>query len=410
MYDAIIIGARRAGSPTAMLLARKGYRVLLLDKGGFSSDTLSLAHTIYQPGIAYLKQWGLLERIVESNCPPLRRMRFDVGPFALEGMPPPVGDIAFGYAPRRRVLDTILVEAAVQAGAELREHFTVKELLADGRRVTGIRGYVAGGAMVTEQARIVIGADGIRSFVARSVQAPAYNARPALTCTYCSYWNDLPLAGIELYVRPGQMIILVPTNDGQTSISAFWPNAAFPEVRANIEERFMWAVASIPGLAERVRGAQQIGQFHGSADMPFFFRKPYGPGWALAGDAGHHKDPITSQAISDSFRDAALLSEAIDAGLSGRQPLDPALAEYERRRNEAARPLYEWTYQLATLATPPEMWQLFTALRHNQDQTNRFFGLIAGSTSFHEFFAPENLGRIMGAEMNLWTQSHYSPE
>lgn len=397
MYDAIVVGARCAGSPTAMLLARQGYRVLLLDRASFPSDTLS-THYIHQPGMAHLKQWGLLEQVVASNCPPFRQLRFDVGPFALEGLAPPVGDTIFGYAPRRRVLDQILVEAAVQAGAELREHFTVKELLTDGRRVTGIRGHAVGGAMVSEQAPIVIGADGMRSFVARSVQAPTYETRPTLTCAYYSYWSDLPLAGAELYPRPGQMIILGLTNDGQTSVTVFWPNAAFSKVRTDIEGHFMQALEGIPGLAERVRRGRRTEPFYGSADLPFFFRKPYGPGWALVGDAGYHKDPITAQGISDAFRDVELLSQAIDAGLSGRQPLEAALAGYEQQRNKAAMPLYEFTYQLAALQPPaPEMQQLFAALRHNQAQTDRFFGLIAGTVSLSEFFAPENLGQIIGA-------------
>jgi 2-polyprenyl-6-methoxyphenol hydroxylase-like FAD-dependent oxidoreductase len=129
---------------------------------------------------------------------------------------------------------------------ELRQHFTVKELLTDGRRVTGIRGHAAGGAMVSEHAPIIIGADGMRSFVARSVQAPTYEARPTLTCAYYSYWSDLPLMGAELYPRPGQMIILGLTNDGQTSVTVFWPNAAFPQVRTNIEGHFMQALRVYP--------------------------------------------------------------------------------------------------------------------------------------------------------------------
>ena len=132
MYDAIVVGARCAGSPTAMLLARKGYRVLLLDKAGFPSDTLS-THYIHQPGIARLKQWGLLDKVVASNCPPIRQQRSDVGPFALVGTPPPADGVTEGYAPRRTLLDQILVDGAVAAGAELREHFSVQELLMNGR-------------------------------------------------------------------------------------------------------------------------------------------------------------------------------------------------------------------------------------------------------------------------------------
>ncbi|HET9496178.1 MAG TPA: NAD(P)/FAD-dependent oxidoreductase, partial [Chloroflexia bacterium] len=362
---------------------------------GFPSDTLS-THYIHQPGVAQLKKWGLLEKVQESNCPPARYLSLDVGPFALTGTPTPVDGVAYGYAPRRTVLDKILVDAAVQAGAELREHFTVKELVTDGDRVTGIRGHTAGGATVTEHASIVVGADGMRSMVARSVQAPTYNERPARTCVYYSYWSDLPVDGAELYTRPGRLIVFGPTNDAKTLVIIYWPHSDFHRVRSDIESSFMQAIDMVPGLAERVRNGRRSERFEGTADLPFFFRKPYGPGWALVGDAGYHKDPNTAEGISDAFRDADLLAEAIDAGLSGRRPLDEALGDYEQRRNEAVMPIYEMTHQLAGLEPPsPEMQQLFAALRYNQEQTDRFFGTLAGTVPIPEFFAPENIERII---------------
>jgi flavin-dependent dehydrogenase len=397
MYDAIVVGARCAGAPTAMLLARRGYRVLMVDRAGFPSDTLS-THYIHQPGVARLKRWGLLERVVASNCPPAVRQVVDVGPFAIAGTPPPIEGVAEAYAPRRRVLDQILVEAAVAAGAELREHVAVEELLTDGQRVTGIRGRSAGGAAVAETGAIVIGADGLRSLVARSVAAPVHDDRAPLTCAFYSYWSGVAGAGPELYVRPDRMIVTGPTNDGQRMVIVFWPNAAFDAVRADVEGSFMAALDLVPALAERVRAGHRSERFHGTADLPFFFRKPYGPGWALVGDAGYHKDPITAQGIADAFRDAELIAEAIDDGLAGRRALDDALGEYEQRRNEAARATYELTYQFATLQPPPpEMQLLLAALRHDQAQADRFFGTIAGTVPIPEFFAPENMGRIIRA-------------
>jgi flavin-dependent dehydrogenase len=396
VYDAIVVGARCAGSPTAMLLARKGYRVLLLDKAGFPSDTLS-THYIHQPGVARLKRWGLLDRVIASNCPPVRRQTFDVGPFALTGSPPPTDGVAEGYAPRRTVLDKVLVDAAAAAGVEVREHFVVTDLLIDGDRVTGVRGHAVGGATVTEQARIVVGADGVRSLVARTVQAPTYDVRPVLACTYYTYWSDLPLVGPELYPRPDRMIVAGPTNDEQTLVIVYWPIASFHAVRTDIEGHFFAALDVVPHLAERARAGRRSERFRGTADLRNFFRRPYGPGWALVGDAAYHKDPITAQGISDAFRDAELLTDAIDAGFAGRQLLEEALADYERRRNAAVRPIYDLTCQLAALQPPtPEMQALFGALRHDQEQTDRFFGTIAGTVPIPEFFSPENLGRIIG--------------
>src|SRR5262252_74108 len=114
MYDAIIVGARAAGSPTAMLLARKGHRVLLLDRAEFPSDTLS-THYIHQPGVARLARWGLLDQVVAGGCTPVREAIFDPGPFTLTGTPPPADGHADAYAPRRTVLDAILLEAAAKA-------------------------------------------------------------------------------------------------------------------------------------------------------------------------------------------------------------------------------------------------------------------------------------------------------
>jgi flavin-dependent dehydrogenase len=397
MYDAIVIGARCAGSPTAMLLARKGYRVLLLDRGHFPSDTLS-THYIHQPGVAKLSRWGLLDQVVASNCPAIVRATFDFGAFALTGSPPPADGIAAAFCPRRTVLDQLLVTAAVAAGAELRENFSVQELLWNGGAVSGIRGRTAAGRSVTERARIVVGAEGLHSLVARAVQAPAYHVQPPLTCTYYSYWSGLAFEGVELYPRKGRVVITLPTNDGLVCVAVQWLHQEFHALRADVEGNFLRTLEVAPGLAERVRAGQREERFRGTADLPNLFRKPYGPGWALVGDAGYHKDPHLGQGITDAFRDAELLADAIDAGLSGRQPVNAALAAYEQARNQAVLPMYDLTCELASLQPPPpERQQLLAALCGNQEATNRFLGTIAGTVPIPEFFAPTNVERILQA-------------
>jgi len=396
VYDAIVVGARCAGAPTAMLLARKGYRVLLVDKATFPSDVVN-GYYVQQLGSAQLKRWGLLETLQASNCPPLRTLTFDFGAFVLSGTPPPVDDVAEGYAPRRTVLDKILVDAAVNAGAELREECTLHDLVWDGERVTGIRARTKGGTLVTEHTRVVIGADGTHSLVARLMQAPTYNTKPALTCWYAGHWSGVPTNGVEFYLRERRALIACYTNDGLTVVLTGWPHDEFHAFRTDIDGNYFKTVALVPSLADRIRSGKRAERFVGTAETANFFRKPYGPGWALVGDAGYHKDPATAQGISDSFRDAELLTEAIDAGFSARQPLEEALAEYERQRNAAVLPMYEFTCQLANLAEPPsrEMQQLLAALRGNQAETNRFLGAWAGTVPVSEFFAPENVQRIM---------------
>jgi flavin-dependent dehydrogenase len=150
-YDAIVVGARCAGSPTAMLLARKGYRVLVIDRASFPSDTLS-THLIHAPGVAALRRWGLLDRVIASNCPANTTYSFDFGPVTITGTPRPHDGISTAYAPRRTVLDTILVDAAAAAGAEVRERFTLEDIVIDDGVVVGIRGRSADGSSLEERA------------------------------------------------------------------------------------------------------------------------------------------------------------------------------------------------------------------------------------------------------------------
>jgi flavin-dependent dehydrogenase len=395
MYDAIIVGARCAGSPLAMLLAQKGYRVLLTDKSFFPSDTIS-THHVHQPGVLRLKRWGLLEAVRASNCPPLTKMSFDAGPFALTGTPPPIEGVSESFAPRRRVLDDILVRAAERAGAEIREGLTVKDVTFDEHGVNGISGVTRGGTPVMERARIVVGADGKHSSVARSVEARVYNERPKLTCNYYSYWSGVPMKGTELYVRERRMFVADRTNDGLTMVVVALPVEEFQRMRSDVENQFMKELELIPSLAGRLRAGRREEMIRGTGDMPNFFRKPYGAGWALVGDAGYTKDSITAQGITDSFKQAEMLAEAIDEGFSGRRPLEEALADYERSRNEGALAMYEMTCQLAALAPPPpEMLQLLEALRENQEDTNRFLGVTAGTVPVEKFYAPQNVRRII---------------
>ncbi len=395
MYDAIIIGARCAGSPTAMLLARKGYRVLLLEKATLPSE-VPRGHVIMSPGTAILKRWGLLDRVIASNCPPILKLTLDLGPFALSAAPTLAEEGAVLYGPRHGTLDKILADAAVEAGAELREGFLVQEILMEGDRVTGIRGSGPDRVKVTEQAKIVIGADGLYSLVAQTVQAPQYNVQPALTCAYLTYYSGVPVEGATGYLRDNCFIVSFPTNDDKTCIGMQLPKEELRTFRTDVAGNFMKTIDLVPELAERVRGGRQEERILGAGDIPNFFRKPYGPGWALVGDAGYHKDPYTAQGIADAFYGAELLTEAIDAGFSGRRPLEEALADYERQRNEDALPKYELNCQMASFEPPPpEMQQLFVALQGNQAETSRFLGTIVGTVPVPEFFAPENLQRII---------------
>jgi flavin-dependent dehydrogenase len=396
-YDAIVVGARCGGSPTAMLLARSGYRVLLVDKATFPSDTMS-THFVHSPGVSALARWGILERLEATNCPPVTRYSFDFGPITISGTPGPANGAAKAYGPRRIVLDALLVEAAAAAGAELREAFTVEEILVDDGRVTGIRGHAKGGTTVTERARVVVGADGKHSLVAKAVRPERYNEVPPLAPAYYTYWSGLPTDTFETYIRAedDRGWGVLPTHDDLTCVVMGWPRSQFEANRADVEGNYMKSFELAPEFAERMRGAKREARFVGIRDLPGFFRKPYGPGWALVGDAGYHKHPITAFGISDAFRDAEAAAAALDDAFAGRRQYDEAMAGYQRARDEQSQPIYELTCEFAKIEPPPpEMQQLLGAVHGNQEAMDGFVSVMAGTLPAPEFFAPENAARIM---------------
>ncbi len=396
-YDAIVVGARCGGSPTAMLLARNGYRVLLVDRATFPSDTMS-THLAHPPAVAALDRWGILEQLEATNCPPITRYSFDFGPVAVAGTPRPSNGTAKAYCPRRIVLDALLVEAAAAAGTEVREAFTVEEVLIDDGRVTGIRGHAKGGDTVTETARVVVGADGRHSLLAKAVKPEQYNEVPPLAPAYYAYWSGLPADGFDTYIRAesGRGWAAIPTHDDLTCVVQGTPQADFATTKKDVEGTYLEGFELAPEFAERINGAKRESGFMGAGDLAGYFRKPYGPGWALVGDAGYHKHPITAFGITDAFRDAEAVASALDETFSERRSFDDAMADYQRARDEEALPIYGFTCDFAKLEPPPpEMQQLIGAMQGNQEAQDGFVSVMAGTLPAPEFFGPENAGRIM---------------
>jgi flavin-dependent dehydrogenase len=394
-YDAIIVGARCAGSPTAMLLARSGHKVLLVDKATFPSDTIS-THLVHVPGVAAMQRWGLKDDLVATGCQPIDTYAFNMGPFTIEGKPGTPDEPA-SYGPRRTVLDKILIDAAAQSGAEIREGFTVEEIVHDNGTVTGIRGHSKGGKTVTENARVVIGADGRRSLVARELKPEQYNEKPALLCGYYSYWSNLPMNGrFEAYDAPNRSFAAWSTNDDLTLVVGGWPIAEFEENKKDVEGNFQKMIDMVPEFSERLRDAKREDRFFG-AFVENYFRKPFGPGWALVGDAGYNRDFITAQGISDAFREAEMCANAIHDWLSGTRSFEEGMTEYQTERDKVI-PMYEFTCNYAMLKPPPpELQQLFGAIHGNQDAMDGFAKVVAGVTSPAEFFSQENIGSIFAA-------------
>ena len=352
MYDAIIVGSRCAGASTARLLAQKGHRVLMVDRAHFPSDTVS-THCVTIGGVIQLRRWGLLDRVLATNVPWVPSFTLTIGPNELRD-PLPVDDDMGSVSPRRTVLDKLLVDAAVEEGAELREGITVKDLLRDDGGVVGIVGHDENGNAVEERAALVIGADGTHSFVAKAVGAEVYDERPGQGSGFYAYFSGIPADSVELAFNQGHFAGVFPTNDEQTCVFAGKEDDEFRDFKDDIDKGHTDTVAvANKRLGEWMHESTRESRFFAFRTIPGFFRKPYGPGWALVGDAGYHKDPVTGHGITDAFRDAELLADAVHAGLDG-SPLDETLAAYQARRDELSRDVYETTQEIAGLGWDEE--------------------------------------------------------
>lgn len=393
MFDAIVVGARCAGSPAAMLLARAGYRVLLLDRAEFPSDTVS-THLIHQPGVAALARWGLLDRVRTSGCPPLDRAVYQVADIHLEGCSRGTEGQRAGYAPRRHVLDTILADGAIAAGVELRGRCSVTDLLRDrSGRVIGVVG-THRGRRFTERAGLVVGADGMHSTVARLCGAPRIIEDPTSTCAYYAYWDDVP-AGFELYERPGSWVATVPTNGGATLVLAYFPQSRFAEIRTDAHRAYLDQVrVTAPSLFDRLQGKRRTERLRGTGDQQNFFRQATGPGWVLVGDAGHHKDSITARGITDAFLQAESLVRHVDGTLDDPRRLDQALRGYADERDTSLIAGYQATLAVARLEVHEQRLALLRAVQSDPELTTTYFDMVAGIATPEALFTPKLLSLL----------------
>ncbi|MFJ8996365.1 NAD(P)/FAD-dependent oxidoreductase [Streptomyces sp. NPDC102279] len=389
MYDVIVIGARCAGSPTAMLFAQQGYRVLLLEKACFPQDTLS-SHYIHQQGIALLNRWGLLDKIRDSGAQPITHQRYEGPGVRIEGFSLPIDGLRTTYAPRRYVLDPILADGAVAAGVDFQQGCAVNDLLFDGDRVTGVRYTTPAGTVTTEQARLVVGADGMRSLVARKTGAPNVIEHPRMTCTYYSYWAGVP-SDFELYERTGRWIGVLPTNDDLTLLMAYFPQEDFGHVRKAVEPAYLDAFrTTAPELYERMQSGERVEQLYGTGHQDNYFRKAYGPGWVLVGDAVNHKDSITARGITEAFVQAQTLTDAIGQNLHEDTALKPALRRYENSLGDEALNHYQGALNVAELK-PEGRTDMLRKLVGHQQHIDRYFSTLSGACSIDDFYNDELL-------------------
>jgi 2-polyprenyl-6-methoxyphenol hydroxylase-like FAD-dependent oxidoreductase len=360
-YDVVVVGARCAGAATAMLLARAGHRVLVVDRGRYGTDTLS-THALMRGGVIQLHRWGVLPAVIAADTTPVRQATFFYGD---ESTVVPIAardGIDALYAPRRHVLDRLLVDAAADAGADVVYGIRIAGLeRSDAGRVVGVVLEDRHGDAHHVAARVVVGADGLRSTVARLTGASPYRLGQHASATMYGHWSGLQVEGYGWYFAPGLSVAAIPTNAGQVCVSVSAPGAVFARAFTGSADRGFRKLLSqvAPGLAEQVSQAELPGRIHGFAGHVGFFRQASGPGWALVGDAGYFKDPLTAHGITDALRDAELLATAIDAGS------DEALARYQERRDAASLDLFEVTDAIASF-----QWDL-AEVRHLHESLAR---------------------------------------
>jgi flavin-dependent dehydrogenase len=362
-YDVIVVGARCAGAATAMLLARGGCEVLLIDRARAGSDTLS-THGLMRGGVLQLHRWGLLERIEAAGTPPVRKVVFDYPDERIPITIKPSPGVDALYAPRRPVLDGVIADGASEAGAEVRFEVTVTDLLRDGTAVTGVIGR-DDTATFHASAGLVVGADGIRSTVARLVDAPTTRSGSSDNAVIYGYWEGVEAAGYEWFYRPGFATGVIPTNDNHTLIFTAIPTERFHAAAAgDLEGAFRASLTEhAPELLERADRGARVERLRGFKGATGFMRRPWGPGWALVGDAGYYKDPITVHGITDALRDAELLARAILDGGDA-----TSLASYESERDRISHALFDVTDKIASRNwTMPEVKTLLREMNDSMD-------------------------------------------
>ena len=402
-YDTVIVGARVAGASLALLLGQRGRRVLLVDRDRFPSDTLS-THFLQPSAVAALARLGVLPQVEASGLRRITRSRSYIEDCVLEG-PYAGAPHAYALTPRRDRLDAILIaHARSQPSVEFCERTSVEGLVQEGERIAGVTLRTADGERRDVRARVVVGADGRHSQVARWVRAPRYHAVAAIRPIYYAYYHDvtpLPEPTAEFFFSEGLIGYLFPMEPGTDCLALEVQPHEFAAYRADAASCFDARFRTLPGMAVRMAHARRAGPVRGVRGIDNYFRTPYGPGWALTGDAGCCKDPSTGLGIGDAFTQAFLLAETLDATLAGAD-WETTLAEYQRKRDAALLPAYRITIAFTEMAdVPADSLAWLRATLASTYYTRLLATAFARAVTAPDVLPPESLAGL-AAHAEIW--------
>jgi flavin-dependent dehydrogenase len=405
-HDVIVVGARPAGTTMASLLAKEGFRVLLLDRAIFPKTTLSCP-IYFANAFAILNRIGVMGAVDAVGAPKLRLYQVQFADVDLRGRMLPYEGYDYAYHIRREIFDELMFRhAEMLPKIETRMGFHVRELIWESNRVVGVRGRGGGGPVEEIRADAVVGADGIFSTVAEKAGAAKYDVLPARTCIYYSHYENVGRAGTEatatVYYDVKEKFAFVTANgEGDlTVISLSLPASRFEEARANHESLHCEYAKKIPAMAERMQNAFRVAPVSGVSPRDSFYRVPFGNGWVLVGDAGYYKDPLPGQGIHDALRSAELATEAfVEYRKNGATPgaWDKAFRKYHTRRDRETRAMYALTDELANMDLERTSAQMdfFRAIAAMPDWSDRYVSMYNGATSVEWFRRPDTVMRIL---------------
>lgn len=399
--DVVIVGSRCAGSAAAIALARRGRAVVALDSASFPSDTLS-THLCFPSHWAELERLDARQRVLALDPPLHGRAKLAAPGVEVVDSYNACEGLAVGSCVRRPGLDLALVETARAAGAEVRERVRVTDVIAaPSGRISGVRYQTRDGTPGSITAKLVIGTDGRRSTVARLVGSTEHHSCDNQRMVAFAYYEDSHLGerDIAMQWRAGDDLATVfPCDGGQLTALLMPPVYRADEFRTDSEAAFDAAVARLPEFAKRLQGCTRLTKIRTSISHPSYFRHSHGPGWALAGDAGHFKDPVTAQGIRDALRFGRLLGEAAAPHLDDARALDAALAVWEVERDRECLPMYQWANQLGRHDTvSPIEFAAYRWFATRPEGAGELFDVFTRKRDATAVFTPARLVRWVAA-------------